>query len=103
MQIQDIKNARGILTDSKYVIILIGNKLDLTSEIYGKREVSKEEAEEICLKYKMVWGGEISIKNLKFDELNKLFAEYVQDVYNEIGEKYLKKQEVKLINIRRKK
>ena len=83
--------------DSKYVILLIGNKLDLISEESSKREVEEQDAIDICKKFKLLWGGERSIKSLKFEELNELFAEYVKQIYNEIGEKIDKKQKANSI------
>ena len=103
MWIDSITETLGKKADSKYVIILIGNKLDLVTEDDGKREVTEEEALDICKKHKMIWGGERSIKSLKFDELNKLFDGYVKDVYNEIGEKQEKKQKSKKIDKYKKK
>ena len=83
--------------DSKYVILLIGNKLDLVNEGSAKRKVEEQEAIDICKKFKLLWGGERSIKSLKFEELNELFAEYVKQIYNEIGEKKGKEQKAKSI------
>ena len=101
--IDSITESLGKKGDSKYVIILIGNKLDLVTEGKEERKVSEEEAEEICQKNKMIWGGERSIKSLKFDELKKLFDGYVKDVYNEIGEKFGKEQKTKKIDKYKKK
>ena len=94
MWIDNITDSLGKKADEKYVIILIGNKLDLVIKDKNKREVFEKEAIDICQKRKINWGGEKSIKSLTFDELNKLFTGYVKDVYNEIGEKK-KKQKTK--------
>ena len=94
MWIDNITDSLGKKADEKYVIILIGNKLDLVINDKNKREVFEKEAIDICQKHKINWGGEKSIKSLTFDELNKLFARYVKDVYKEIGEKK-KKQKTK--------
>ena len=103
MWTDSINETLGQKYNSKYAIILIGNKLDLVTEDDGKREVTEEEALDICKKYKMIWGGERSIKSLKFEELKKLFDGYVKDVYNEIGEKQEKKQKSKKIDKYKKK
>ncbi len=92
MWIYSIIDSIGKKVDSKYVILLIGNKLDLVNEGSAKRKVEEQEAIDICKKFKLLWGGERSIKSLKFEELNELFAEYVKQIYNEIGEKIDKKQ-----------
>ena len=97
MWINSIIESIGKKVDSKYVILLIGNKLDLVNEDSSKREVEEQEAIDICKKFKLLWGGERSIKSLKFEELNELFAEYVKQIYNEIGEKKGKEQKAKSI------
>ena len=97
MWINSIIESIGKKADSKYVILLIGNKLDLVNEGSAKRKVEEQEAIDICKKFKLLWGGERSIKSLKFEELNELFAEYVKQIYNEIGEKIDKKQKANSI------
>ena len=97
MWINSIIESIGKKVDSKYVILLIGNKLDLVNEGSAKRKVEEQEAIDICKKFKLLWGGERGIKSLKFEELNELFAEYVKQIYNEIGEKIDKKQKANSI------
>ena len=81
--------------ESKYATILIGNKLDLIEEQLKERAVTEEEASEICKKYDIVWGGEKSIKSISFEELTKLFEDYVIDIYKRVGEKKSVKQTTK--------
>ena len=101
--IDSITNAIDKKPDSKYVIILIGNKSDLIDKNETNRKVTEEEAIDICQKYQLIWGGELSVKNIKFDEINELFAEYVKYVYNEIGEKQENKQNTKHVSTSKKK
>jgi len=89
--------------ESKYAIILIGNKLDLVEEEKKERQVTEEEAKEACETYKMIWGGERSTKTIKFEELNELFAEYVKEVYKKVGIKVTGKQTSKKIGNYKKK
>ena len=84
--------------ESKYATILIGNKLDLIEEQLKERAVTEEEASEICKKYDIVWGGEKSIKSISFEELNKLFEDYVIDIYKRVGEKKSVKQTTKKLS-----
>jgi len=81
----------------KICIILIGNKFDLIGKEGKKREVTEEEAKSFCEKYNLVWGGEISVKNMEQDKLKQLFEIYVKEIYNIVGEKY-KPKAVKLEN-----
>ena len=64
-----------------YSLLLIGNKIDLEDQ----RQVTKEEAIEICEKMNIGWGGEISIKDLSFDKLEEKFSEMVKHIYKDIG------------------
>jgi len=89
--------------ESKYAIILIGNKLDLVEEEKKERQVTEEEAKDACETYKMIWGGERSTKTIKFEELNELFAEYVKEVYKKVGIKVTGKQTSKKIGNYKKK
>jgi small GTP-binding protein len=89
--------------ESKYAIILIGNKLDLVEEEKKERQVTEEEAKEACETYKMIWGGERSTKTIKFEDLNELFAEYVKEVYKKVGIKVTGKQTSKKIGNYKKK
>ena len=72
---------------NKYAIILIGNKLDLVEEGEQDREVTEEEAKQMCDKYNMLWGGEQSIKSINKNELNSLLEEYVNEIYQIVGKK----------------
>ena len=103
MWVDSIKNSIDSKVESKYAIILIGNKLDLAQEDESKRKVTEEEAKAACDKYKMIWGGEHSTKAITYDELNQLFGVYVGYVYNKIGEKKVGKQKVKNIKKYKKK
>jgi small GTP-binding protein len=69
--------------NSNYIIILLGNKLDLDEA--GLRKINKEDAEEICKKYDIIWGGEISAKDITSEELMKKFEEYTLEIFNKIG------------------
>jgi small GTP-binding protein len=90
--IESIKDSIG--SESKYIIFLIGNKLDLINEEGFERQVTKEEAEEECHKLEMIFGGELSTKEIKYEDLTKLFESYVQQIYNKFGEKVNKKQKI---------
>ena len=95
--INSIKESIGSSHSSEYVIILMGNKLDLVDENSNKRKVTEYEAEDICNKFDMIWGGEISIKDIKYDDLIKLFSEYTGKIYEIIGEKKKDVQKLKVI------
>ena len=74
----------------KYSIILVGNKLDLSDE----RQVDREEAIDVSIKYNIFWGEEISTKDITKKDLDELFKGYVKEVYKTVGEKKVGKQQL---------
>ena len=55
-------------SENNYIIILMGNKLDLAND--GARKVETSEAEQICQDNDIIWGGECSAKDFTVEELN---------------------------------
>ena len=98
-----IKDTIGNIQDSKYAVILIGNKLDLINTEYCKREVTVEESENICKQHDLIWGGEQSAKDIKFEDLQELFKGYVKQIYERVGEKKQGKQTLKKVQKYKKK
>ena len=102
MWIESIRQNMGSNDVSKYAMVLIGNKSDLIEEEIKERKVTEDEAKQICEKYDIIWGGEQSIRSIGFEELRKLFDEYVIKIYKKIGEKKSWKESVKIKNIKKK-
>ena len=95
--IDSIYDSLGHSDNSKYLIILIGNKIDLIGEDGKVREVKEEEAETKCNENKMLWGGECSAKTFSDTELLDLIKKYVLEVYKKVGPKIVNQQIVKKI------
>lgn len=87
--------------DIKYIIILLGNKLDLA--VNDERKVTTEEAIELCKKFDIIWGGECSAKDFTIDDLKKKFEEYTKEIYNKIGNNIGRKDTAKLVESEQKK
>ena len=98
-----IKDTIGNTQDSKYAVILIGNKLDQIGQQDFKREVTEEESVNICKEYNMIWGGEQSAKEIKMEDLIELFKGYIKQIYERIGEKKQGKQTLKSVQKYKKK
>ena len=96
--IETIHESIGNHSDSKYVIILIGNKLDLIGVDGKVREVEEEEGKEICEEKGLIWGGECSVKTIEMDDLKNKFTGYVKLIYEKVGEKIVTKQFVNKIS-----
>ena len=88
--------------EAKFVIFLIGNKKDLIGVNGHKREVSEDEAINICKKFNMIWRGEQSIKEIEKDKLLELFKLCTKDIYDKVGEKKRKKQKIRQIDKHKK-
>ena len=81
--IRNVKDSLG--SEDKYLIVLIGNKLDLVQANNDAREVNSEEAEEICKKDGIYWGGECSAKDFTVEQLKEIFTKYTQEIYKKVG------------------
>ena len=81
--LNDIKNNLGNI--SKYLIILLGNKLDIALEDSTKREVKEKDADEFCQNNDIFWGGECSVKDFSVDDLKEMFKKFVEELYKKVG------------------
>jgi small GTP-binding protein len=88
--VNSIREAIDNNHSQKYAIILVGNKLDLSDE----RQVNRQEAIDTSKKYNMIWGDEISTKDITKKGLDELFKGYVKEVYKAVGEKKIGKQKL---------
>ena len=101
--INSIHDTIGNHENSKYLIILIGNKIDLIGVDGKERVIEEDEAKSNCEKNKLVWGGECSAKTFSADELKELIKGYIKKIYAKVGPKDMKKQVVKKISTKKKK
>ena len=62
--------------DSKFIIVVLGTKLDLVESEYADRAVQTEEAEKMCLENNLIWGGEMSAKTFSSEQLKDLLKIY---------------------------
>jgi Ras-related protein Rab-8A len=81
--LQNIKDSIG--AEEKYLIVLIGNKVDLTNADPDSRTVTNEEAENLCKQNNIFWGGECSAKDFTEEQLKDIFTNYTQEIYKKVG------------------
>ena len=99
--INSIRDSIG--NNSNFVIILIGNKLDLIGKEGKEREVTEEDAKEACEKFNMIWGKELSTKDITNIDLKNMFEEYVKNIFEKVGTKEGTEQKIKGVGKYKKK
>ena len=81
-----IKNAKESLgNEYKYLIFLMGNKLDIVEEHPEKRETTIEEAENKCKENGIIWGGECSAKKFDEDQFKEMFQKFSELIFQKVG------------------
>ena len=88
MWIDSIHESIGNHETSKYIIVLIGNKIDLIGVEGKTRAVEENEAIKKCQEGKLNWGGECSAKTFSDVELKNLIRGYIVKIYEKVGSKY---------------
>ena len=104
MWIESIHDSIGNHETSKYIIVLLGNKIDLIGVDGKTRLVDENEAKGKCQEYKINWGGECSAKTFSDSDLKNLIKGYVVKIYEKVGSKNIGHQVTKtlVINDRRR-
>ena len=103
MWIHSIHDTLGNHETSKYIIILLGNKIDLIRVDGRERAVKESEARELCQEYKIHWGGECSDKTFSESDFKNLMKAYAIKIYEKIGPKYSDHRVVKTLEKNKKK
>ena len=102
MWLDSLEESLGENNNSQYVVILLGNKIDLIDEKVNK-EVSEEEAIEKCQESNFIWGGEISAKTFSKEELINKINIFIKELYKRLGPKKTGKQISKKLDEKKKK
>ena len=99
-------NIKEILSDwkaSNYLIMLLGNKLDLVNSGQAKRMVEIDDGQNKCNNSGIIWGGECSAKDFTAEQFSDLFKDLTINIFNKVGEKQIAKQHSKKIGKYKKK
>ena len=81
-----IKDSLSDWKRTGYIIMLLGNKLDIAEEDPETRMIMTEEGENICSEKGIYWGGECSAKTFDESQLKEIFAKFIKQVYNKLRE-----------------
>ena len=81
-----IKEVLSDWRNSKYLIIVYGNKLDLVEDNKKERQVTAEEGENLCYNEEIIWGGECSAKDFTEEQFLDLFKDFTKKIYYKNGD-----------------
>ena len=81
---QSINDSLGEESNN-YLIVLLGNKVDLVNKDENMREVPKEDAENLCKEKGIYWGGECSAKDFTEEQLKEMFTKFTEEMYKKVG------------------
>ncbi len=95
-------NTSTLIDKNKYVIFVMGTKIDLVESGKREREVTEEEAIEMCQKNKVEWGGECSNKEYSLEKLKGIFKGFIQILYKKFGDQKKEQASVILSNFKKK-
>ena len=85
--IKNIADIIGDVKNSNYLILLLGNKIDLIDNQEKPREVLLEEGKKKCEDNSLEWGGEVSVKDFEVEKFNIVIKDFVEKLYKKIGDK----------------
>ena len=81
--IRNVKDSLG--NDNKYIIFLIGNKLDLVENNPKEREIEIDEALNKCKENGIEWGGECSAKSFSEEQFKTIFKKFSEKIFQKVG------------------
>ena len=81
--IQNVKDSLG--SEDKFIIFLIGNKLDLVDDNPENRKITVEEALNKCSEYGLEWGGECSAKIFTEEQFKIIFKKFSEEIFKKVG------------------
>jgi small GTP-binding protein len=79
--LESIKEILSDWNDQNYLIMLLGNKLDLVNDKRKNREVQVEDGKNKCNDIGMVWGGECSAKEFTDKQLIDIIEMFVKQIF----------------------
>ena len=103
MWLDSIKESLSDWKKSGYMVMLLGNKLDIAEENMEERMILKEEGEKICNEQGIYWGGECSAKTFDENQIKKIFEKFAIQIYLKLGNDDNKKRQVLKVAIKSKK
>ena len=83
--LDSIKDSLSDWKRSGYIVMFLGNKIDIAEENKEQRMILKEEAEKICSEQGIYWGGECSAKTFDENKFKEIFEKFMKQIYLKLG------------------
>ena len=80
-----VRNNIGNYEENKYLIFLMGTKLDIVEQDENLRQVTEKEANDFCAQNNLIWFGECSSKDTTEQEFKDILVKIAKDLYENIG------------------
>ena len=74
--LDSIKESLSDWKRAGYIVMLLGNKLDIAQEKLESRLILTEEGQKICNEYGIYWGGECSAKTFSENQIKNIYRIY---------------------------
>ena len=91
--LDSIKESLSDWKSSGYIVMLLGNKLDITEEKLESRVILTEEAQRICNEHGIYFGGECSAKTFSKNQIKGIFIEFIKQIYSKLGDENMNNDE----------
>ena len=98
--LESIKETLSDWKRSGYMIMILGNKVDIAEEDEKKRAVTFEEGQNICINNGIYWGGECSAKTFEVSQIKEIIETFLKQVYTKLIYNNEKKVEPKKIELK---
>ena len=82
--LQSIKESLSDWKRAGYLVMLLGNKLDIAEDNAENRQVLIEEAETLCSEKDIIWGGECSAKCFEETQIREIITNFLKKVHNKL-------------------
>ena len=97
--LESIKESLSDWKRSGYIVMLLGNKLDIIEGDLLNRAVLIEEAQRVCSEQGIYWGGECSAKTFDEEQIKEIFEKFMKQIYLKLKDDDNEKEHQTIISI----
>ena len=79
--LSSIKEKLSDWKKSGYIVMLLGNKLDIVEKNEDLRKINEEESQKLCSELEIYWGGECSAKTFEPEQIRNIFEQFLKKIF----------------------